>query len=93
MSELDCCLRTIRAVARLHGATTHFVDGMLVSVSTARLLCFLAVQMVRLTVASALCYGGSYFIAHTIPLGDLILNCVALQVRTSRSPTAGLTAV
>ena len=34
-----------------------------------------------LTIACALCYGGSYFIAHTIALGDLILNCVALEVR------------
>jgi hypothetical protein len=52
------------------------------SVGTARLAFFLLVQACRLTIASALCYGGSYFIAHTIGLGDLILNCVALEVRT-----------
>jgi hypothetical protein len=56
------------------------------SVGTARLAFFLLVQACRLTIACALCYGGSYFIAHTIGLGDLILNCVALEVRLS-SPT------
>lgn len=56
------------------------------SVGSARLVFFLFVQVCRLTIACALCYGGSYFIAHTIGLGDLILNCVALEVRLS-SPT------
>ena len=72
---------TVLAVARMHGATTRFVDGRLASISTARLVAFVAVQFVRLAIAATLCYGGSYFIAHTIGLGDLILNCVALQVR------------
>ncbi len=79
----------MRAVSLLHGDKTifssNYVDGertrKLVSVSTARLAFFLLVQIARLAIASALCYGGSYFIAHTIGLGDLILNCVALEVR------------
>jgi hypothetical protein len=73
-------VRTIRAVARLHGKTTTFVDGVVVSVSTPRLLCFLAMQTFRLVVASLLCYGGAYFIGHTIAFSDLILNCIALEV-------------
>jgi hypothetical protein len=78
--EISSCLSTIRAVARLHGhATDVDVDGKLRSVSTVRLLSFILVQLFRLAIAAALCYGGSYFIAHTIALGDLILNCVALE--------------
>ncbi len=61
------------------GRTPKFYK--LTSVSTARLSFFLFVQAFRLTIACALCYGGSYFIAHTIKLGDLVLNCVALAVR------------
>jgi hypothetical protein len=75
------CLMTMCAVAQLHRNTTSFVGGVVVSVGTTRLLCFLAVQSARLAVASMLCYGGAYFIAHTIGLGDLILNCIALEVR------------
>ncbi len=86
VEEMAACLTTLRAVARLHGKTTRFVDGVVVSVGTTRLVCFFAVQSVRLTVASMLCYGGSYFIAHTIGLGDLILNCIALEVRRSAAP-------
>ncbi len=84
MVEIELCLSTMRAIARLHGPTTSCDDrGKLRSVSTARLFWFIMVQAVRLLVASALCYGGSYFIANTIALGDLILNCVALEVRGS----------
>jgi hypothetical protein len=79
--EMGLCLATMRAVVCLHGEKTRFVDGALVSVGTMRLLCFLAVQAARLAVASLLCYGGSYFIARTIGLGELILNCIALEVR------------
>ena len=53
----------------------------LTSISSARLAFFQLVQACRLTIACALCYGGSFFIAHTIGLGELILNCVALEVR------------
>jgi hypothetical protein len=90
--ELGSVLATMRAVARLHGAhtddhgrsITDFDEDMkLSSVSTSRLLVFNAVQLGRLTIACALCYGGSFFIAHTIAFGDLILNCVALEVRQS----------
>jgi hypothetical protein len=76
-------LTTIRAVARLHGKTTSFVDGVVTSVSTLRLLCFLAMQALRLAVAVLLGYGGAYFIGHTIALSDLILNCIALEVSSS----------
>ena len=88
--ELGNVLTTMRAVARLHGARTddhgHSItdfdeDMKLSSVSTSRLLVFSMVQLARLTIACALCYGGSFFIAHTIDLGDLILNCIALEVR------------
>ena len=88
--ELGNVLTTMRAVARLHGAHTddhgHFItdfdeDMKLSSVSTSRLLVFSTVQLARLAIACALCYGGSFFIAHTIDLGDLILNCIALEVR------------
>jgi hypothetical protein len=56
------------------------------SVGTARLIVFFFVQVCRLTIACALCYGGSFFISHTIGLGDLILNCVALEVRIKPPP-------
>jgi hypothetical protein len=81
-------LRTTRAVARLHGKTTSFVDGVVASVGTPRLLCFLAMQAFRLAVASLLGYGGAYFIGHTIVLGDLILNCIALEVRSIFPPAS-----
>jgi hypothetical protein len=81
--EVGEALTTSRAVARLHGKTTSFVGGVVASVGTLRLLCFLAMQAVRLAVASLLCYGGAYFIGHTIALSDLILNCIALEVRSS----------
>jgi hypothetical protein len=81
--EIGQCLTTIRAVARLHGKTTSFVDGVVASVGTPRLLCVLAMQAFRLAVAVLLCYGGAFFIGHTIKLGDLILNCIALEVRSS----------
>ena len=76
-------LTTTRAVARLHGKTTSFVGSVVASVGTLRLLCFLAMQAFRLAVASLLGYGGAYFIGHTIALSDLILNCIALEVRSS----------
>ena len=81
-------LTTTRAVARLHGKTTSYVDGVVASVGTLRLLCFLAMQALRLAVASLLGYGGAYFIGHTIKLSDLILNCIALEVRSSSLPPA-----
>ena len=81
-------LTTIRAVARLHGKATIFVGGVVQSVGTLRLLCFLSMQVFRLAVASLLCYGGAYFIGHTIKLGDLILNCIALEVRSSVPPAS-----
>ncbi len=81
-------LTTTRAVARLRGKTTSFVHGVVASVSTLRLLCFLAMQTFRLAVASLLCYGGAYFIGHTIALSDLILNCIALEVRSSVPPAS-----
>jgi hypothetical protein len=81
--EIGQCLTTSRAVARLQGKTTSFVGGILVTVGMPRLLCFLAMQAFRLAVALLLCYGGAYFIGHTIALGDLILNCIALEVRAS----------
>ncbi len=83
MHEIGQCLTTTRAVARLHGKTTSFVDGMVASVSTLRLLCVLAMQALRLTVEVLLCYGGAFVIGHTIKLGDLMLNCIALEVRSS----------
>ncbi len=81
VDEMASCLMTMCAVAQLRCNTTSFVGGVIASVSVPRLLCFLAVQLARLAVASMLCYGGAYFIAHTIGLGDLILNCIALEVR------------
>ena len=83
VQEVADALTTTRAVARLHGKTTSFVGGVVASVGTLRLLCFLAMQAFRLAVASLLCYGGAYFIGHTIALSDLILNCIALEVRSS----------
>ena len=76
-------LTTTRAVARLHGKTTSFVDGVVVSVGTWRLLFFLAMQAFRVAVAVLLCYGGAFFIGSSIKLSDLILNCIALEVRSS----------
>ena len=90
MHEIGEGLTTARAVARLHGKTTSFVDGVVASVSTLRLLCFLAMQAFRLAVAVLLCYGGAYFIGHTIKLGDLILNCIALEVCSSFPPASSL---
>jgi hypothetical protein len=81
--EIGGALTTTRAVARLHGKTTSFVDGVVVSVGTPRLLFFLVMQAFRITVASLLCYGGAYFIGKSIALSDLILNCIALEVRSS----------
>jgi hypothetical protein len=46
-------------------------------------------QALRLAVATMLCYGGAHFIAHTIALNDLILNCIALGVRRISLPPAG----
>ena len=84
--EVAEALATSRAVARLHGKTTSFVGGVVASVSTPRLLCFLAMQALRVAVAVLLGYGGAYFIGHTIKLSDLILNCIALEVRSSLPP-------
>jgi hypothetical protein len=81
--EIGGALTTSRAVARLHGQTTSFVDGVVVSVGTRRLLFFLAMQALRLAVAVLLCYGGAFFIGKSIKLSDLILNCIALEVRSS----------
>ena len=84
ISEIGSCLTTIRAAVYLNGAdcgaTTRIVAGKLASISMARLICFLSVQSLRLVIAAVLCYGGSKFIANTIALGDLIINCVALEV-------------
>ena len=88
MHEIGEALTTTCAVARLHGKTTSFVDGVVASVSTPRLLCFLAMQAFRLVVSSLLCYGGAYFIGHTIALSDLILNCIALEVSSSPKPSS-----
>ena len=88
LHEMSACLTTIRAVARLHGKTTSFVDGVVASVGTTRLLFFLVMQALRLAVATMLCYGGAYFIGHTIGLGELILNCIALEVRRTSLPPA-----
>ncbi len=99
VNELDNCLSTIRAVCGLHtrGKTAFKwkqeddeLRYKLKSVGTARLAFFLFVRACRLTIACALCYGGSYFIAHTIGLGDLILNCVALEVCLSSPTTSTL---
>ena len=79
IDEISSCLTTLRAVAHMHGKTTRLVDGKIESISTMRLVWFFSVQSVRLVIASALCYGGSKFIANAIKLGDLILNCVALE--------------
>jgi hypothetical protein len=76
-------LTTTRAVARLHGKTTSFVDGVVASVGTLRLLCFLMMQAFRLAFALLLGYGGAKFIGKSIKLSDLILNCIALDVRSS----------
>ena len=84
--EVGEALTTSRAVARLHGKTTSFVGGVVASVSTPRLLCFLAMQALRVAVAVLLGYGGAFFIGHTIALSDLILNCIALEVRASLPP-------
>ncbi len=81
--EMGGALTTSRAVARLHGKTTSFVGGVVVSVGTRRLLFFLAMQAFRLTVTVLLCYGGAFFIGRSIKLSDLILNCIALEVRSS----------
>ncbi len=81
--EMGHTLTTTRAVARLHGKTTTFVDGVVVSVNTPRLLFFLAMQAFRLAIAVLLCYGGAFFIGKSIKFSDLILNCIALEVRSS----------
>ncbi len=81
--EIGGALTTTRAVARLHGNTTSFVDGVVVSVGTRRLLFFLAMQAFRVAIAGLLCYGGAFFIGKSIALSDLILNCIALEVRSS----------
>jgi hypothetical protein len=86
--KMSACLTTMRAVAQLHDKTTSFVDGVVASIGTARMLCFLVMQALRLAVAAMLCYGGAYFIGHTIGLGDLILNCIALEVRRTSLPSA-----
>jgi hypothetical protein len=91
--EVGDALTTSRAVARLHGKTTSFVGGVVASVSTPRLLCFLAMQALRVAVAVLLGYGGAFFIGHTIALSDLILNCIALEVRFSFPPASSLPCV
>ena len=83
VDEIGRTLTTTRAVARLHGKTTSFVDGVVASVGTPRLLCFLVMQAFRLAFALLLGYGGAYFIGKSIKLSDLILNCIALEVRSS----------
>ena len=89
--EVGEALTTSRAVARLHGKTTSFVGGGVVaSVSTPRLLFFLAMQALRVAVAVLLGYGGAYFIGKSIKLSDLILNCIALEVRLSFPPASSL---
>ncbi len=90
MHEVAEALATSHAVARLHGKTTSFVGGVVASVSTPRLLCFLAMQLFRLAVAVLLGYGGAFFIGHTIKLSDLILSCIALEVRSSLPPASSL---
>ena len=90
MHEMDRALTTTRAVARLHGKTTSFVGGVVASVSTPRLLCFLAMQALRVAVAVLLGYGGAYFIGNTIALSDLILNCIALEARLSFPPASSM---
>ena len=88
VDEICDALTKIRAVARLHGKTTSFVDGVVVTVGTPRLLCFLVMQAFRLVIAALLCYGGAYFIGHTIKLSELILNCIALEVVPASSCAA-----
>ena len=88
--EVAEALATSRAVARLHGKTTSFVNGVVVSVGTRRLLFFLAMQAFRLAVAVLLGYGGAYFIGNTVALSDLILNCIALEVRSGLAPASSL---
>jgi hypothetical protein len=83
VDEIGHTLTTTRAVARLHGKTTSFVDGVVASVGTLRLLCFLMMQAFRLAFALLLGYGGAKFIGKSIKLSDLILNCIALDVRSS----------
>ncbi len=87
--EFASSLTLTWAVAHLRGPTTSFSKaGKLISVSPARLVCFLVVQGIRITICAALCYGGSKFIGFTISLKDLILNCIALTV--SRCLTHGV---
>jgi len=97
VDELASCVCTMRAVTRLWGQTTQFVEGKVASVGTARLAFFLFVQAGRIALASALCYAGAFFVGYTLALKDLILNCVALEVtasnpqlsRSVRSATVG----
>ena len=84
IADISASVRAMRAVASLHvhDKGTSIVNGRIESVGTARLSWFLATNTVHIFISSALCYGGMKFIGFTIGLGELILNCVALEVRS-----------
>ena len=76
--EIASSLRVTIAVAQLCGGSTEVIGGKIKSISMVRMLWFTFAQTTRLAIAVCLGYGGTLFLTHTVKLGDLILNCVAL---------------
>ena len=79
VNEIASCIRLTCAVMQLRGAATKIVEGKINSLSGARVASFVLVQIVRLIIAILLAYGGMRFLGNPVPLGDLILNTLALE--------------
>ena len=71
---------------QLRGRTTVISDTpdgkkQIKTLSTARVLWFIGVQLVRVGVALTLLYGGQYFLANEVNLTELLLNTVCAHAR------------
>ena len=81
LSEMASCTRVTVAALQLHGGTTQIVEGRIQSISTIRLVVFVATQTLRIGIAAALAYGGIRFLTNTVQLDEIVLNAVALEER------------
>ena len=88
--EISSALHLMIAAIRLRDKKTEIhttATGQCVaSLSTARLVSFLLVQSVRISIATFLGWGGMRFLSYTINLPEMLLNSVALEFVLERSP-------
>ena len=84
ITDVHSAIEASKSVLPLRGDRTIIIKRSteieIISISNIRVFCFLGVQLCRIMIAAWLWYGGTFFLAYTVNIPDLLLNTGAIHV-------------